>query len=173
LERALVLETLPPVDPASRALLAERIIAGDTTLEAYAAGALAPIRIWQHQRFDLMVAHTGDGTGDVLVRLCGPGLDKELTLSPDGRLAIRYRWDPAIAPAGAQFVAEVSLAAPLALNAPGAELWEYDVETVAKSEKGFDRTIQGRAIVLRWPVAQGNAELQLGWSVVAPTSPGS
>ncbi|HEX9754761.1 MAG TPA: alpha-amylase/4-alpha-glucanotransferase domain-containing protein [Gemmatimonadales bacterium] len=171
LERALVLEKLPPVDLESRVLLAERIIAGETTGEAYAAGSLAPIRSW-HQPFDLMVAPTGDGTGDVLVRLCGPGLDKELTLSPDGRLAVRYRWDPAIAPAGADFVAEVSLAAPLALNAPGAELWEYDVETVAKSEKGFDRTIQGRAVVLRWPVAQGNAELQLGWSVVAPTPPG-
>jgi hypothetical protein len=45
--------------------------------------------------------------------------------------------------------------------APEAEVWRHPVETVAKSERGLDRTRQGESITLRWPVSLGAAGLHL------------
>ena len=51
---------------------------------------------------------------------------------------------------------------PLALTCtPAAEEWRFDIETVAKSERGFDRTRQGESVTLHWPVAAGAAALVL------------
>jgi Domain of unknown function (DUF1926) len=44
---------------------------------------------------------------------------------------------------------------------PAAEEWRFDIETVAKSERGFDRTRQGENVTLRWPVELGAAALEL------------
>jgi hypothetical protein len=52
------------------------------------------------------------------------------------------------------------------IDAPGADRWEYAIETVAKSEKGFDRVTQGTAVVLRWPVSVGEARATI--RAVAP-----
>jgi hypothetical protein len=43
--------------------------------------------------------------------------------------------------------------------APPGEEWQYVVETVAKSESGLERTRQGDAVVLRWPVELGGASV--------------
>ena len=42
-----------------------------------------------------------------------------------------------------------------------AELVTYPIETVAKSEKGFDRTRQGESLTFLWPASQGSAKLIL------------
>ena len=65
-----------------------------------------------------------------------------------------------MAEAGDLFATELSLAGPVSLEpAPAAEEWRYEIETVAKSERGLDRTRQGEVVTL--PVAR------LGWETAA------
>ena len=57
---------------------------------------------------------------------------------PENRLAARFR--PA-------------LAVRLVLDfAPAASLWTFPVRTLSRSEKGFERTTQGIALLARWPL---------------------
>jgi hypothetical protein len=84
-------------------------------------------------------------------------LHKIIAIGDNGTLECRWHWPAAAFPAGSWFATELSSSAALEVDAPGAERWDYEIETVAKSESGFDRTIQGNAIVLRWPAAVGEA----------------
>jgi hypothetical protein len=60
------------------------------------------------------------------------------------------------------FAPELSLFAPLVLRPdPEAEIWTFPIETVAKSERGFDRTRQGESVTLRWPVRLGEASVEI------------
>jgi hypothetical protein len=77
---------------------------------------------------------------------------------------VRYGWDPALGGGdqGERFTTELSLFAPLEIDcSPEAETWRYSIDTVAKSERGLDRTRQGESITLRWPVTAGEAEVNL------------
>ena len=77
---------------------------------------------------------------------------------------MRWTWDPAAAEPGDRFATELSLAGPVSGFAatPPAEEWRFDIETVAKSERGFDRTRQGENVTLRWPVELGAAQWSSG-----------
>jgi Domain of unknown function (DUF1926) len=56
----------------------------------------------------------------------------------------------------------VSIAGRLYLeSSPEADEWRYPIETVAKSERGFDRTRQGESVTLRWPVRAGHATVEV------------
>ena len=44
---------------------------------------------------------------------------------------------------------------------PDAEVWRHPIETVAKSERGLDRTRQGESLTFRWPARLGEASLQV------------
>jgi hypothetical protein len=86
-------------------------------------------------------------------------LTKELRISPDGAVEIRWQWTSA---ASGWFASELSLAAALPVTAdPVADLVTYPIETVAKSEKGFDRTRQGESLTFLWPATLGAARLTL------------
>jgi hypothetical protein len=75
-----------------------------------------------------------------------------------GGLRVTYTWDPALGTPDDWFAPEISAASPLDFECdPAAELWRFPIETVAKSERGFDRTRQGESFTLRWPVATGKA----------------
>jgi hypothetical protein len=90
-------------------------------------------------------------------------LQKSLRFAPDGRLTVSYEWDPAIASGDDLFAPEISLFRPLSLQCePAAELWTFPIETVAKSERGLDRTLQGESITPRWRVAAGAARIEIG-----------
>jgi hypothetical protein len=92
----------------------------------------------------------------------GERLEKRFLFSPDGSLSIRYHWDQDLGHPDDLFSPEISLFAPLELRTePAAEVWTFPVETVAKSERGFDRTKQGESVTLRWPVRIGSAAVEL------------
>jgi alpha-amylase/4-alpha-glucanotransferase-like protein len=78
---------------------------------------------------------------------------------------VTYRWDAARLPAAAWFAPEISLAHPLELTcAPEAEVWSFPIATVSKSERGLDETVQGRSLTPRWPVALGEARIEIPWT---------
>jgi hypothetical protein len=149
----------PPVDPHDRALFVEWLAADLPTETQLVAGGQPMLRSWAraHCAFE-----TGRAGIDVMVRLTAPdGWQKTLHLSGDGGITAEYVWDPAWAPDG-WFVAEVSLGHPATTHPePAVEPITYPIETVAKSERGFDRTRQGECRTFAWPARLGRASLRL------------
>ena len=93
----------------------------------------------------------------------GRSLAKVLRFERSGALEVRYRWDPAIAAPDDLFTTELSVFGTLEpVPSPEADWWRHPVETVAKSERGLDRTRQGESITLRWPVGAARAEMRIG-----------
>jgi hypothetical protein len=94
-------------------------------------------------------------------------LEKRIDFTGDGSLTLNYRWDPTIGQPEDLFAPEISLFAPLDMRCePEAEIWTFSIETVAKSERGLDRTRQGESLTLRWP-------LRIGEATVVVSSPAS
>ena len=132
------------------------------TLEQYAVGDYRPARSWAQ----LGCSFTIERQHDTIAIVCTFGgdasLEKRLEFSVDGSVTVRYRWDPSVGQPDDFFAPELSLFAPLEIKTqPSAEIWTFPIETVAKSERGLDRTRQGNSVTLRWPVRLGEARLEL------------
>ncbi len=163
IEEGIRLAERPPLDAEDRALFVERILPKSLGLEEYAAGGYRPLHSWARARFDYAVQRrrgaleiacaTGEGQGR---------LAKLIRFGGDGEVTARYAWDPGAAGPDDLFSTEISLAGPLEPECtPAAEPWRFAIETVAKSERGLDRTRQGESLTLRWPVRLGEAAVVL------------
>jgi hypothetical protein len=104
----------------------------------------------------------------VVVRLEGESgagsLAKEIRIRRDGGLAVRYHLTASGAAEAGHFAPEISLSAPLDLfhtPEPAAPLWRFPIETVAKSERGLDRTVQGMSVTALWPASVGEFAIEL------------
>jgi hypothetical protein len=40
-------------------------------------------------------------------------------------------------------------------------VWSFPIATVSKSERGLDETVQGQSLTPRWPVALGEARIEV------------
>jgi len=162
IERGLRLTAAPPVDRHDRALLRERILPVALDLEAYARADYTALRSWEGMPLEHSVAREDGAVIIVLVAADG-SFEKSLRFASDGTVDVAYRWDPALGSAGDFFTVELSLFRPLPLApAPDAASWRHPVETVAKSERGLDRTVQGESVTLRWPLPLGSASVRIG-----------
>jgi hypothetical protein len=86
-----------------------------------------------------------------------------LTFDRAGCLRAAYDWRQAGVPGNAVFAPELSLARSLTIRPlPDTELWRSEITTVARSERGFEETVQGFSITPRWPAHIGQAGLELG-----------
>lgn len=150
--------TVPPVDPDRRGLLVDRFLAGGASRATFIAGTTPIVRSFAATR--LMEAWEVR-TDAVEVRLGLPGFRKTIRVEADGALHAEWEWEPATAADATWFSTELSISGPAEIAAEGAERWDYPVETVAKSERGFDRVTQGEAVVLLWPASTGAAALRL------------
>jgi alpha-amylase len=159
IEEGIRLDRRPPVDPEDRALLLERILPGSLTLEHYALGDYSPVRSWASTTGRFNLKQSPDA---VEISWNNAGLTKSLRFSPDGALAVNFNWDRSLGGEGDWFTTELSLFAPLEWRTdPAAEIWTFAIETVAKSERGLDRTRQGESVTFRWPVHSGGALVEL------------
>jgi alpha-amylase len=161
IEASLRLSELPPIDLDDRAIFIERILPGSLDADSYMNGTYQPLASTATVRMAVAVVR---GTDEVEVHLHTPTglLSKRLTFFRDGGVRARFTWDASSFPADAWFTTEISLsrAHPLRTQ-PAAEVWEHPIETVAKSERGLDRTMQGVCYLLRWPVSSGSAQVDL------------
>jgi 4-alpha-glucanotransferase len=163
IEAGIRLDTRPPLDPDDRALFVDRLLAGGVTSDDYASGRYWAVLSWARRRCEHVVERRKGGV-EVICRVADgrARLEKRLHFDAEGRLGVRWTWDPAAAEPGDCFASELSLAGPVRITAaPAAEEWRFDIETVAKSERGLDRTRQGENVTLRWPVELGSAEVEL------------
>ena len=158
------LSEVPPIDLEPRGLFVDRMLDADVTGEDFVAGTVRAVRSWSGE---LMTVDWQDSADAVTVTLRCDDLDKTLAVDGDS-IRSSWNWRPAQFAGAAWFSTELSYSAALEVEAPGAERWEYPIETVAKSEKGFDRLSQGTALVLRWPVALGGASATVRRRVADP-----
>jgi hypothetical protein len=93
----------------------------------------------------------------------GSPLLKAIRIAGDGKIELLYQWTPEPDQGAALFAPELSLFRPLTLGyAPDPDVWTFPIETVAKSERGLDRTRQGESVTPRWAFHLGAARLELG-----------
>ncbi len=147
---------LPPVDTLPRAISVDRLLPGHATVKDFEAGLIPVLRTW-HGETPLDRATAAGEQGAIVARFSWPTLQKEVRVHPEGTLTVSWTWPPC----EGWFSSEVSTRPAVRIEAPEAERWEYPVETVARSEQGTERTIQGTAVVLRWPGHRGRAEMRL------------
>lgn len=160
IERSLRMAEAPPVDRHDRALFRERLLEGKTSPEMYARADYTPRRTWEAEPLVVENIAAGDRVQLALAAADG-SLRKSLEFTIDGGVTARYEWH---APAGTAdtFAVELSLFRPLVITTnPAAEQWRHPVETVSKSERGLDRTVQGESVTLRWPASLGRASITL------------
>ena len=160
IEKASRLTALPPVDAEPRAILVERILRDDVSAADYANARYTPIRSWAAVPMSARVALKGD---TITVVLHGGDLEKRVTFDAAGCLSVAYTWKAAAAPANAVFAPELSLARDISPRLqPDTEVWWFPITTVARSERGFEETVQGFSLTPRWPVRLGGCSLELG-----------
>jgi len=146
------------------------LLDGGLSLEAYGRGEYEPVRSWARVPAAVQVDRVGDA---VEIRCSLPAgesapLTKTFRFERDGRFSVAYSWDGALGGEGDVFAPELSLFRKLELRCePQADIWVHPVETVAKSERGLDRTLQGESVTLRWPLAARAARVE----VSAPSQP--
>jgi hypothetical protein len=163
IEEGIRLVERPPLDAEDRALFVERILPRSLGLEEYERGDYRPVHSWARTPFDYAVRRRRGAleiacaTGDGRERLA-----KLIRFGSDGEVTVRYAWDPGASAPEDLFSTEISLAGTLEPDTtPAAEAWRFAIETVAKSERGLDRTRQGESLTLRWPVRLGEAAVVL------------
>lgn len=161
IEASLTLGELPPVDLDDRALFIERVLTAAVTQKSYSLGEVTPVASMARVP---MTAQVEVGAESVVVSLRSPdnSIDKELTFFPDGSVRAKFTWKSSLFPAQAWFTTEISLSRPsMVRTEPKADVWEHPIETVAKSERGLDRTLQGTSYLVRWPVSVGSGVVEL------------
>jgi 4-alpha-glucanotransferase len=162
LERGLTLVDLPPLDAEPRALFVERIYSAQTDRGALESGFARGLVSWATRRCTWEVAAMDTGLRVSLRPEHDPDtLEKVYEFGLRGLTRVSFRWSPPNAP-DAWFTTELSHHGDLSgSGAPEPDVWTYPIETVAKSERGLERTRQGTAVVFRWPASLGRASVTL------------
>jgi alpha-amylase/alpha-mannosidase (GH57 family) len=159
LEHSMTLVERPAIDLDDRAFFVDRILGSDVTSDQHARADYTPLKSWARSRFEFDVI----GQGAAVEIVCtGDGVEKRVRFSESGEISVSWTWDPSAFKADAQFASEISLFRPLEIvGTPDATRWTSPVETVSKSEKGLDRTVQGESVTLLWSAALGGASVRV------------
>ena len=162
-ESALRLDGRPHTDHEERGLFVDRIVRADLAMEQYAAGDYAPLASWAGTRMRCQVTA---GPDEIVVRL-GPeqwpeSFAKEIAVAADGRVRVRYHLALEAPLSEGLFAPELSFGTALDVRVtPDAPLWRYPIETVAKSQQGLEKTVQGESVTPRWPATRGEFTIEL------------
>ena len=153
----------PPLDADPRAIFVERVLPSALMLEEYAGGSYTPRHSWVRRPGGFTIEWQDD-TLEIACSFSSPAgeqtLEKRFGFAANGIVRVSYEWGVSVGQPNDLFAPELSLFAPLDLRPdPEAEIWIFPIQTVAQSERGFDRTRQGDSVTLRWPVHLGRASV--------------
>ncbi len=159
-----------PLDHEPRALFVDRVLPAELSPEQYASGAYAPVTSWARARMRCTVTTGPEAVVVTLESEAGPdGVTKEITVTREGAVRVRYRLALAHLDAGARFAPELSFSAPLDVRTtPEVPVWRFAIETVAKSERGLEKTTQGMSVTPLVPVHAADLTVEL-----VPPAPGA
>jgi hypothetical protein len=162
IEHANTLPSLPPADLDVRSLCQVRVVDASLTEDAWQRADYLPVRSFATARF---VAEAGERDETfVEIRMRTEGLAATLRVNADGSLEYDLTWETLGLPIDALFAIELSLAPRISVIAacPEARLsWHSPIESVAKSERGLERTVQGKAILFLVPVSAQHAAVTI------------
>jgi hypothetical protein len=166
IEEGLRLEQRPPVDADDRALFVDRVLPQGLSYDQYASGDYWPTKSWARAACRFTVEQAEDAVELVCsfpgAEGAGASLTKRIRFAREGGLSVDYRWDKSLGAPTDLFAVELSLfGGPEVRADPPVERWTYPIETVAKSERGLDRTKQGDSLTLRWKMDVGAATVEL------------
>jgi len=160
LEHAMKLVERPVIDLDDRGLFVDRMLSSDLTPEKHARADYTPLKSWARSRLDFKVIELLDAVEIVCI---GDRIEKRIRFSERGEIEVSWTWDSSAFKPNDIFASEISLFRPLDIVAsPAATTWTAPVETVSKSEKGLDRTVQGESVTLLWNASLGAARLRIG-----------
>jgi alpha-amylase/4-alpha-glucanotransferase-like protein len=154
------------VASASLTLFVDRILPESLRFEQYPPGDYWANRSWARSTCAIEIER-GEDAVEIVCTFGGiegakPSLVKRYRFAADGGLTVGYRWDRTLGEPADLFATELSLSTRVAARSdPPAELWSFPIETVAKSERGLDRTRQGESITFRWRLEVGEATVEL------------
>lgn len=161
-EHSLILSHLPPVDLDNRAIFVERVVSASLTREDLESCNYTPLASFSGTRMNTSERLEEDSVVVDMAATDGT-LTKSLAAFRDGRLSVTFGWEPGQWPPDSWFISELSFSEkPIVEVSAGGDVWEYEIETVAKSERGLDRTRQGTCCVVRFPIALGKGRIDLG-----------
>ncbi|HEV8363263.1 MAG TPA: alpha-amylase/4-alpha-glucanotransferase domain-containing protein [Gemmatimonadaceae bacterium] len=162
--KSLHVSDAPPVDHDVRAMLQERVLPAEITQLEVERAVYRPIHSWTATAFHAKhIIDVGDAHVELEATDQGPMLTKRIHISSDGHMSIEFEWRGLDFDPGDWFSSELSFsqAPPIVSCDPTGTIWWYPIETIAKSERGLDRTKQGMTALVRWPVALGRGTLQI------------
>ncbi len=165
----------PPVDADDRALFLERVLPGDLEFEAYQSGVYEPLHSWAKQDLQILavdeeqpaVSGEGEDPPPRWVEIClgdseEGAFEKRIRFGSNGTVEVLYSWDPSGFPDDAVFTTELSLGAEAdVLTVPDSASWRFPISTFSRSERGFEETVQGESVTIRWPVRTGSGRVRL------------
>ncbi len=169
MEGELTFKKLPPVDHEDRALFTDRVLPGNLSLSDYQEGRYEPLLNLANRSLRVLSVEEGETPQDTIqdglptewLEVClGEGdagtFEKRIRFGVDGTVEVLFNWTSDDFPEDAFFSTELSLGGEAELLAvPEAETWRFPISTFSKSEKGFDETVQGESVTIRWPVRTG------------------
>lgn len=160
LEAGRGINVLPPVDLDTRAMGICRIIPRATTPDAYAAADYTPLASWAGARCAVAIREGDDG---LTVACTAGGFGAEWRFTPAGLAQATFRWTPPADADSAWFAVEISLHAPLAMDAPDAELvLRAPITTVTRSEREVEEIVQGESVTMLFDAGSGQATITFG-----------
>jgi hypothetical protein len=165
MEQENTLAQLPPADLDVRALLQIRVVAASLTEADWRAATYTPLANFARTPLQVTDARTAPESVHIAMQGQGAheGLGVDLTVHADGTLVYEIDWRTLTLPMGSLVALEASLGARTATTVTcenAAKQWRSPIESVAKSERGLERTVQGQAIVSLVPVAAGHARVE-------------
>ncbi len=167
LEDELRFAELPPTDQTTRSLFQERVLPGDLELDAYREGHFEAIHSWTGEALRLVgIEEGGDPDGRWLELSLSTGeeggFEKRIRFSEVGAVEVLFNWNPERYPEDSFFSTELSLGAVGQIQAvPESTPWRFPISTFSKSERGFDETVQGESVTIRWPIETGWGRVRL------------
>jgi hypothetical protein len=162
LEHSHTLESLPPADLDVRSLFQVRAIDARVTDEQYENAVYVPLRSWTTSAFEVTVRKIA--ADHIALDFTSDDLSIVLTVHATGALSIALHWSGATLPAHCVVALELSLCARtnVQVECSNAEhVHRYDIVSRAKSERGLETTVQGKALVYRVPSSALSATARL------------
>ena len=164
IEAGIRLDERPPLDAEDRALGSSGSFRRASGLEDYARGAYWPVLSWARRGLRVHHRATEGRSGADCAWVEGTGRPDQAHPLRAGRthrheLRVGRRAWPI--PMTASRRSSRSPASSSSDSTPAADEWRFPIETVAKSERGLDRTRQGESVTPRWPVRLGKATVEI------------
>ena len=165
LEQANTLAQLPPADLDARALLQIRVVTPALTEAQWRDAAYKPVANFARARLEVTDTRTTHESVHIAMKGqdAHDGLLVDLTVHADGTLVYEIDWRAINLPTDSLMALEASLGARTATTVTcenASAQWRSPIESVAKSERGLERTVQGQAVLSLVPVAAGHARVE-------------